>query len=100
MLSAFIGSSSPASLQGYTPYNHHLHAAVAPHHHMLPAPMPAWEAKQQAVITQSAHSHLVSRPQLQTGNAVITQSAHSHLVSSPQLQTGNAVTATVAQDAM
>lgn len=64
VLSAFLGSSSPASLQGYTPYNHHLHHH---HHHMLPAPIPAWEAKQQAVITQSAHSQLVSRPHLQTG---------------------------------
>ena len=75
VLSAFLGSSSPASLQGYTPYNYHhiLPAAAAAghhhHHHMMPpAPISAREAKQQAIITQSAHSQLVSRPHLQTGN--------------------------------
>ena len=88
VLSAFLGSSSPASLQGYTPYNyHHIHPAAAAaghhhhHHHMMPpAPISAREAKQQAIITQSAHSQLVSRPHLQTGNKPSHQSTRTRLL--------------------
>ena len=87
VLSAFLGSSSPASLQGYTPYNyHHIHPAAAAaghhhHHHMMPpAPISAREAKQQAIITQSAHSQLVSRPHLQTGNKSTHQSTRTRLL--------------------
>lgn len=36
-------------------------------HPLLPTPISAWEAKQQAVVAQSAKSHMINRPQLQTG---------------------------------
>ena len=66
LLTFNAGSSSPASLQGHPSYgNHYLY----PGQHVLPLPtaISAWEAKPQPVVTHSARSQAVPRPNLQTG---------------------------------